>query len=207
MMPAQATLHAVEPAACSDAELVQDALQGKLDAFGDLIQRHQQALYRYCRGMSLDHDASLDLVQDALLKAYTRLPECRTPEHFRAWIFSITRNLCLDYLKNVRRQCVPLSRLPDAEFISADNSELSELNCNLREALYMLSPETRDAFLLKHDAGYTYEEAAEICGISASALKMRVHRAREVLRTFLTDDVTIGLRPVVLEADRDKEEL
>ena len=189
-----------EGAACTDAELVDRALRGDLNAYGGLIQRHQQALYRYFRGMGIDYDTSLDLVQDALLKAYTRLSECREPSHFRAWLFSIGRNLCLDYLKNVRRLSVPFSMLPGSEFIASTDTEQTELKCTLTEALDILSPDLRDAFLLKHDAGYTYEEVAEISAASPSAVKMRVHRAREILRTFLTEravypaEVTTGTR-------------
>ena len=168
-----------------DALLVQRVLRGQREDYGELVRRHKDLLYRHARGMGLDHDTSIDLVQDAFVKAYLRLDECRDPEHFRAWIARIARNLCLDYLKNVRRATVPLSTVPAAEAIPADETRDVELNGTLEQALQNLPLALREAFLLKHDAEYTYEEVAELTNASVSAVKMRVHRAREDLRTFL----------------------
>ncbi len=206
----------VEAVPSTDAELVVRVIHGERNAYADLVRRHQERLYRYVRGMGLDHHTSLDLVQDAFVKAYTRIGECREPAHFRAWLFSIGRNLCLDHLKNLRRLSVPLSMLPGAERIPSAEAEQSELKRTLGEALDVLSPDLRDAFLLKHHAGYTYEEVAEIAQASASAVKMRVHRARETLRAFLTERglcparVTMERAPIVLaneEHENDRAEL
>ena len=176
---------AAAPLIPDDAHVVEHVLAGECDAYATLVGRHQQLVYRHMRAMGIDHDASLDLVQDAFVKAYTRLCDCREPAHFRAWVFRIGRNLCLDYLKNVRRLSVPFSALPDAEQLPAQEEGNHELSSTLRKALANLSLEMREAFLLKHDAGYTYEEVAEMTNSSPSAVKMRVHRAREALRDFL----------------------
>jgi len=168
-----------------DAELVALVLRGNRDAYEPLVNRHQTVLYRHARGMGLDHDTSLDMVQDAFVKAFTRLDECHDPAHFRAWAFRIARNLCLDSLKNVRRLSLPFSEVEGVNDIpAAGDGDADEI---LREALYRLPVALREAFLLKHDAGYTYEEVAELTNASPSAVKMRVHRAREALRSFLID--------------------
>lgn len=174
--------------ALSDAELVTRVRAGQCDAYAGLVTRHQGALYRHARGMGLDHDTSLDLVQDALVKAFTRLNECRDPALFRSWLFRIGRNLCLDHLKNVRRLSVPLSSVPHAEDIPDPTQADPDLHRKLREALDKVPLSLREAFLLKHDAGYSYEEIAEITNASVSAAKMRVHRAREALCAFLADE-------------------
>lgn len=168
-----------------DAELIHRVIRGDRDAYGGLVLRHQDVLYRHARGMGLDHDTSLDIVQDAFVKGYTRIEECRDRYHFRAWLFGIARNLCLDYLKNVRRATIPLSQLPSAESITGWTSAEAELRVSLDDALGRLPDSLREAFLLKHDAGYTYEEIARMTDASASAVKMRVHRARELLRDFM----------------------
>lgn len=171
-----------EPA---DAQLVARALTGDSDTYGTLVQRHQAAMYRHARGMGLDHDTSLDLVQEAFIRAWDRLQDCRDGAHYRSWVFRICRNLCLDELRNVRRRTVPMSDMDDVESIADTRQNGGELTLVLRAALESLPVALREAFLLKHDAGYTYEEIAEISDASPSAVKMRVHRARESLREFL----------------------
>jgi RNA polymerase sigma-70 factor (ECF subfamily) len=162
-------------------------LNGDHDAYAFLMHRHQDAIYRHARGMGLDHDTSLDLVQDAFVKAFDRLEDCRDGANYRSWLFRICRNLCLDELRNVRRLSVPMSALDDPDGIEDPRSGPDELTLTLRAALERLPAALREAFLLKHDAGYTYEEIAELTEASPSAVKMRVHRAREALRAFLIE--------------------
>ncbi|MGQ0816173.1 MAG: RNA polymerase sigma factor [Gemmatimonadota bacterium] len=169
----------------SDDDVVQRVRRGDRDAYGILVQRHQEALYRYGRGMGLDHDTSLDLVQDAFIKGYARIDECRDPAHFRAWLFKILRNLCLDHFKNVRRNSLSLSDVAETEEFGQMAS--AELSVTLADALTRLPSGLREAFLLKHDAGYSYDEIADLTAATPSAVKMRVHRARETLRALLID--------------------
>jgi RNA polymerase sigma-70 factor (ECF subfamily) len=171
----------------TDSDLVALVMAGHCEAYEPLVNRHQRLLYRHARGMGLDHDTSLDLVQDAFVRAFTLLAECREPAHFRAWVFRIARNLCLDHLKSVRRLTVPLSHVAGAEDIPHPAGESGDAECTVREALLRLPVALREAFLLKHDAGYTYEEVAELTSASPSAVKMRVHRAREALRACLIE--------------------
>jgi RNA polymerase sigma-70 factor (ECF subfamily) len=175
---------AQEPA---DAQVVVRVLSGDHDAYAFLMHRHQDAIYRHARGMGLDHDTSLDLVQEAFIKAFDCLEDCRDGASYRAWLFRICRNLCLDELRNVRRLSVPMSAMDDADGIEDPRAGPDELTLTLRAALERLPDALREAFLLKHDAGYTYEEIAELTEASPSAVKMRVHRARETLRAFLSE--------------------
>lgn len=169
-----------------DGELVQRVCRGDRQAYGVLVHRHQDALYRHALGMGLDHDTSLDLVQDAFVKAYIRIEDCRDGEHFRAWVFKILRNQCLDHVKDVRRNAISLSAVGDDGVLAATSTS-AELCVTLEDALTRLPVAMREAFLLKHDAGYSYEEIADMTGGTVSAAKMRVHRARESLRVMLVD--------------------
>ncbi|HEX7091934.1 MAG TPA: RNA polymerase sigma factor [Longimicrobiales bacterium] len=169
-----------------DGDIVARVLRGDSDSFAILVRRHQEALFRHARGMGLDPDTAADMVQDALVKAYGGLTHCRNPDRFRSWLFRILRNCCLDYLKNVRRRDVSLEdpALGDA---AARVQPHDETRAYLGAALGRLSPLLREAFLLRHEAGYTYDEVAEITDASPSAVKMRVHRAREELRAQLLE--------------------
>ena len=157
------------------------------DDFEPLVRRHQNALYRYGRGLGLDHDTALDLVQEAFIKAYGRREQCREPARFQAWLFRIFRNTVLDWTRNVRRTEVSLVDLGEPA-VEDDWAERVAVREALGEALAALPGILREAFLLRHDHGHSYEEIAEIAGITLSAAKMRVARAREALREALDPD-------------------
>ena len=171
----------------TDAELVARVRDGDAESYGELIRRHQRGLFHHATGMTRDSDVAQDLVQDSFLVAYRRLSECRDPERFGLWVFRILRNRALDHVKNIRRRSVPIETAnlaasrgnPDA------SAERSELRDKLDAALGELTPEMRDAFLMKHLEGRSYEEMAELADASVSAMKMRVHRAREAMRDTL----------------------
>jgi RNA polymerase sigma-70 factor (ECF subfamily) len=155
--------------------------------FTALVRRHQNPLYRYGRGLGLDHDTALDLVQESFIKAHARLHQCREAERAGSWLFRIFRNAVLDWAKNVRRTEVSLFEVeePAGGDDLADGQALREA---LGTALAGLPPILREAFLLRHENGYSYEEIAEIAGTSLSAAKMRVARARDALREALDPD-------------------
>jgi RNA polymerase sigma-70 factor (ECF subfamily) len=176
----------------SDAEDVRRVLRGDTAVYAVLVRRYQEPLYRHAYGMVGDPDAAADLVQDSLVKAYTRLGTC-DPDRFAAWLFRILRNRCKDYLKSRRRRDVPL--LDDGPHAAPPGDDpgltldRTELGRAVSEALAHLPEPQREAFLLKHVEGRSYEEMAEMLDAGISALKMRVMRARETLQELLKDRV------------------
>lgn len=178
----------MEPA--SDAEDVRRVLRGDTAHYEVLVRRYQESMYRHAFGMVGDADAAADLVQDSLVKAYSRLGTC-DPDRFAAWLFRILRNRCKDYLKSRRRRDVPLLEDgPHAAPASDDplrTLERTELGTVVSDALARIPEAQREAFLLKHVEGRSYEEMAELLDTGVSALKMRVMRAREALQQLLRD--------------------
>lgn len=172
----------------ADARAIAAVLGGDVDRFAELVQRHQQRLYRHAVGMVLSPDVAADLVQDTFVKAYTSLSRCSDPARFGAWTFRILQNRCRDHLKNRRQQTVPLH---EEMAFAADGDqpqkawERAELGGAVERALATLPDAQREAFLLKHMEGLAYEEMSELLGASVSALKMRVLRARELLQAAL----------------------
>lgn len=171
----------------SDADLVARVRAGDPDCYGELIRRHQRGLFHHAAGMTRDPDAAQDLVQDAFIVAYRRIGECRDPDRFGLWVFRILRNRALDHVKNIRRRSVPIetANLSATRGNPGDSAHRAELRAKLETALDGLTPEMRDAFLMKHMEGRSYEEMADLAEASVSAMKMRVHRAREALRDAL----------------------
>jgi len=173
----------------SDAELVDRVLRGEQELYAQLVERYQGVLYRHALGMVGSPDAAADLVQDSFVKGYTSLDRCQDPARFGAWVFRILRNRALDYLKDRRRKNVPLeegaAQVPSRDDPATD-LERAELGRAVSIALRSLPEAQREAFLLKHVDGRSYEEMAEMLGGSVSALKMRVMRAREALQAMLS---------------------
>lgn len=176
----------------TDSELIQRILAGEAERYAILVERYQDPLFRHALGMVGDADAAADLVQDSLVKAYTSLHTCNDPSRFAAWIFRILRNRCRDWLKNRRQHTVELK--DDTASTSDDEDpatvlERSELGRVVEAALARLPEAQREAFLLKHVEGLSYEEMADRLETGISALKMRVMRAREALQLLLRDVV------------------
>lgn len=168
----------------ADADVVGRVLAGEIECYALIVERYQRTLYRHAVAMVLDHDAAADMVQDAFIRAYANLKECRDPRRFRAWLFQTLRHRCLDYLKEPRRRHV---RLDDAEPMldTADGpaayAGTSELRLDITRALARLPTEQREAFVMHYVVGIPYDEMAELLEASVSALKMRVLRARQAL--------------------------
>lgn len=173
----------------SEAELVSRIRAGNPDDYAVLVERYQEQLYRYARGMGLDPDTASDMVQESFIRAYGNLSRFREDSRFSTWIHRILRNRCLDHLKSPRRNTVPI----DPTIAGASDHdpgadlEKATLREALQDALSQLSEANREAFLLKEFEGRSYREMAEITGASISAMKMRVHRGREELRELLSE--------------------
>lgn len=172
----------------TDAELVRASLDGSDSAFGELVRRYQDLLYRHAERMTGRPDDAEDVVQAAFIKAHRGLRHCRDREKVGAWLFRIGANACKDHLKSKHRRALPID---DVRSVAAQsgNPEVSADRADLRrqieQALRRLPAEQREAFVMKHVEGWSYAEIADCLGISVPALKMRVHRAREELRGLL----------------------
>jgi len=174
---------AARAAALPDAALVRLVLDGDQDAYAELVRRYQHSLFRYACSMGVPLDAAQDLVQDAFVRGYLRLQQCRDSSRFRSWLLGILRNRVLDYGRDLRQQTVGLETVPETGLAAAPPQH--ELRHALDTALDRLPQLLREAFLLRHHQGYGYEEIAAITGARVSAVKMRVHRAREQLQQSL----------------------
>ena len=177
----------------TDGDVVARVLAGDREAYRILVGRYQDLLYRHGLRMTASRDVAEDLMQAAFVKAYARLSHCRDPDRFGAWLFRIHANGCKDHLKSRRQRDVSLEEpaarpaAMDPGLDPAAAAENAELHRLLEGALAGLTPPLREAFLLKHAEGHSYEEMAEMLGVSIPALKMRVHRAREALRAVLEE--------------------
>ena len=171
----------------SDQLVIQQVLAGNRDRFRLLITRYSDPLYRHALCMTGSPDVAEDILQLSFIKAYQHLSEVRG--RFDAWMFRIVANGCKDWLKNIRRSHLSYEEDDQPSQYATPEEELdrTELRMDLDQALATLPGSLREAFVMKHVEGRSYEEMADLLGTTVGALKMRVHRAREALQALLEE--------------------
>ena len=173
----------------SDAELIAAVVAGDVEAFSDLIRRHQDTCVRYAVRMLGSRVDADDALQSAFMRAFRSLRSCREPDRFGGWLNQIVINECRTYASRRRQRELRFTPATNAiERAVAPGSEPEEdtdRGGHIETALGMLPADQREAFLLKHVEELSYEEMAEMTGVSVSALKMRVKRACDGLRDLL----------------------
>ena len=171
----------------TDQLVIQRVLGGNRDAFKILITRYSDPLYRHALCMTGSPDVAEDILQLSFIKAYQHLAEVRG--RFDAWVFRIVANGCKDWLKNIRRSHLSYDEDDQPSLYSTPEEEMdrNELRSDLEVALARLAPSLREAFVMKHVEGRSYEEMAVLLETTVGALKMRVHRAREALQQLLEE--------------------
>ncbi len=171
----------------SDQDVITRVMAGDRDSFAMLIGRYSDPLYRHALGMTGSPDVAEDILQTSFIKAYHHLSEVRG--RFDAWLFRIVANGCKDWLKNIRRTHLSYDEDDQPSGFASPDEDLdrTELRTDLDSALSQLAPSLREAFIMKHVEGRSYEEMADLLGTTVGALKMRVHRAREALQALLEE--------------------
>jgi RNA polymerase sigma-70 factor (ECF subfamily) len=170
-----------------DAELVHQAQHGDLNAYADLVNRYRTGLQRYALHLLGNREEAEEALQDSLLRAYRSIRRCE-PDKFRAWLTRILVNRCRTRLTRAPAAVRDSER--DQALDTASVQPMVEQNAwgeEIQRAVAALAGDQREAFLLRHVEEFSYEEMAELTGVSVPALKMRVSRACERLRSELRE--------------------
>jgi RNA polymerase sigma-70 factor (ECF subfamily) len=171
-----------------DARLVARVLDGDTRAFATLVDRHAAACLRYATRYLGDEQDAEEAVQDGLLRAYRALGTYEPGRPFRPWLLTIITNRCRTTLLHRGRRdrrFVHDERAVLSTPAPTDASDGGAQQEAIVRALARLDPSQREAFLLRHVEQLGYDEMAAVTGAGVSALKMRVKRACERLRTLL----------------------
>ena len=163
-------------------------LAGDTEQYAELVGRYRDRYSRFAARMLGSVDEAEDAVQDAFIRAFEQLRQCRDPDNFAGWFFLILRNRCLAERRRVARAgpgpeavVVPAAEQADGPLVQEERRRA------LQQALLELTPEQREVFVLKHVEDLSYEEIAGRLGASIPSLKMRMHRAYDRLRERLKD--------------------
>ncbi|HEX4575228.1 MAG TPA: RNA polymerase sigma factor [Gemmatimonadales bacterium] len=176
----------------TDGDIVRAVLAGDVERYAVLVGRYRDRYARYAARMLGSRDAAEDAVQDALIRAFDRLVDCREPDKFAGWLFLILRNRCFAEQRRRQREGRLLED-GDGAIAGPERSDRAveerERHHALGRALGHLTPEQRDVFVLKHVEGLSYDEIAQRSGASVASLKMRMHRAYDRLRDLMKEHI------------------
>ena len=183
----------------SEEQLIRRAQQGDNGAFEELLLLHQKKVYNLCLRMSANPDDALDLSQEAFLRAWRSLGQYQFEASFSTWLFRLTSNICIDFLRRKkRRQETSLTEsyddsdegaelsVPDAQPGPEQQAMTNETKIELARAMEQLSPEHREILQLRVIEDLQYEQIADILGVRVGTVKSRLARARLALRKILT---------------------
>ncbi len=186
-----------------EQQLVTKALDGDRAAFGELVDLLKRPLFNLCMSHLRNEADAMDLVQDTFLKAYTRMELFRRDSNFRAWIYRIAANGCIDRIRRRRtRAADELDDRTSAEHLDEGDlpavamygraSPLQEygrtqLAARLENALATLPESHRQCVILCDVNGYSYQEIADELGIPKGTVMSRLFYARKRLQAELVD--------------------
>jgi len=178
---------------CSDGELAALALAGRQAAYGELMHRHRDGVYRLVRGHTGDADAALDVTQQSFVAAFSALARYDGARPFRSWIARIALNKCHDWARRraVRRFFSFAFPIDAADQVADDDASpetLLEDRQELRRtmsAIAALPVPLKDVLILRTIDGLSQPETAAVLGISEKAVETRLYRARIKLTDML----------------------
>ncbi|MGE0858450.1 MAG: RNA polymerase sigma factor [Gammaproteobacteria bacterium] len=158
--------------------------------FASIVREHSPDLLRYLRRQVGDDADAADLLQETLLKASRGMASYAGRASPRTWLFAIARNVVNDFLRSRPRRhgVVALDEAGDVEDAAhsvEQRIEFGETNRCIREVIDSLPPGYRTALVVHELDELTYEQTAEVLGGSVGAVKVRLHRARQRLKSAL----------------------
>lgn len=175
----------------TDQELVEQILQGDEKAFESLVGQHQQMVLRTCAGFVANSNDAEDLAQEVFVDVYGALHRFRHDSRLSTWIYRIAVNRSLNFIRDNKRrrffQSLGLGTgeelktdLPDESWHSQPDHEMEnrQRRANLYRAINELPERQRVAFTLSKLDDLSYQDIAEVMGLSVSSVESLIHRAK-----------------------------
>ena len=173
----------------NDNELISKVLSGDQQAYAGLVNRYQNYVFTLALRFTKNREDAEEVSQDIFIKAYRALADFRGASKFSTWLYTIVNTTCITFLRKKKLEVHSLDN--EKVFEVADNQD-SGLRANLVEqksrlamvnqAIKMLSRDDAEVVTLFYKGEQTLEEIAQILGIEANTVKVRLHRARTRLK-------------------------
>jgi RNA polymerase sigma-70 factor, ECF subfamily len=169
--------------------LIQRCLGGDQTAWEDIVRQHRRKVFNIAYKFTGRHDEAEDLTQDIFLKIFKSLHTFDRRANFQTWLVSVSRNLCIDHYRSVRKERETISRDVDASELHPVSSDLpadtrlerADRVVMLRHALDKLAPTLRTAVMLRDIQELTYQEIADRLDLPEGTVKSRINRGRTEL--------------------------
>ena len=182
------------PAPAPVNELVERCLEGDQAAWEEIVRLHRRKVFNVAYKFVGRHDEAEDLTQDIFLKIFKALRTFDRRANFQTWLISISRNLCIDHYRSVRKERETMARDVDPSGLTPVSPgrgpygqlELSALRDQIRTALAALPPALREAVVLRDLQEFSYQEIADRLHLPEGTVKSRVNRGRLELAKQLT---------------------
>jgi len=166
--------------------LIERCLAGDQEAWNQIVRTHWRKVFNLAYKFVGRHDEAEDLAQDVFLKIFKALHTFDRRANFQTWLISISRNLCIDHYRSVRKERETMARDVDASVLtpaSRDRSPLGELEQvdlrrRIKEALAELPPTLREAVVLRDLQEFSYQEIATQLRLPEGTVKSRINRGR-----------------------------
>lgn len=176
-----------------EKQLIKNAAAGDAAAFETLVERYQKQVYNLALRMVNNESDAEDLAQEAFIRAWRSLGSFQYTSQFSTWLYRLTSNICIDFLRaKKRRKVISLTMLrddedsqwdlPDTEPLPEQQMIAAEERAALARALASLDPDYRQVLTLRIVNECSYQQISQILGIAEGTVKSRLSRAREQLR-------------------------
>jgi RNA polymerase sigma-70 factor (ECF subfamily) len=176
--------------------MVRRARAGDAAAYGQLARRWAARVLAICHARTGDRHAAEDLAQEALLRGLRALPALAEPEKFGPWMIGIAVRTCLDWLKSPKRAEVSFdSSGADVVDHRGSGRERREQAERLTREVERLPQPYREVLMLYYyqpGGGCTYQELAELLGVSSATINARLTKARQMLRQRMMSEIEPG---------------
>jgi RNA polymerase sigma-70 factor (ECF subfamily) len=178
----------------TDAQLVQDYLDGNEDSLNELVQNYVDPIYNFIYRLTLDKELSSDATQETFVKVWKNLKKYNSNKSFKVWIYSIARNTTIDWLR--KRKNINFSQMddeesdiekniPDTELLPDELSIIEENKSYVNEAVLKLSPKYQTVINLRYKEGLSFQEICEIIDKPENTVKSQHRRALAELKELL----------------------
>ncbi|MDG1170316.1 MAG: RNA polymerase sigma factor [Sulfitobacter sp.] len=169
----------------------------------DELIEHLPAMRAFAISLTRNSAVADDMVQDTVVKAWTNIDKFEKGSNMRAWLFTILRNTYYSNRRKARREVSDVDGVFTESLAEKPAHDGHMQMADFRRALGQLKDEQREALLLVGASGFSYEEAAQMCGVAVGTIKSRTNRARAQLAEILghneneamemTDDATMSV--------------